>query len=263
MNIQRAAYYGDGVFETIRSFNGFIPFWELHWARLNRGISALELELPDFWTSSFLAGEIQRIGTANSRIRLTIWRSPGGLFFPESRQVNYLITAQPLNTLLFEWKPEGVTAVFCHSVRLPMDDLSGIKMLGGARYVKAAMESRKNGADEGLIFNTEKRVCEAVSSNICWIKDTSLYYPPPGEGQVLGTMQEHILQLAMNNGWHTVPRPCLKEDLQEADEILLTNAIHGVRWIRSLEGRSYGFNSAKNIYTILCQDLLERLNTSG
>jgi branched-chain amino acid aminotransferase len=260
LEIQRAAYYGDGIFETIRSFNATMPFWELHWARLQRGIRALEMELPASWTSSFIAGEIQKAGITNSRIRLTVWRGSGGLFMPENRQVNFLITTQTLNTPMFEWGAEGVSAVYCHSVKLPMDELSGIKMLGGARYVKAALECKKSGAEDGLLFNTEHRICEAVSSNISWIKDSCLYFPPPGEGQVLGTMQEHLLSLAKAEGWKTVPRLCKKKDLQDADEILLSNAIHGVRWIRSLEGKLYGFDCAKKIYHLLHQDLLNHLN---
>lgn len=262
LDIQRAAFYGDGVFETIRAFNGVMPFWELHWERLLRGLQALEMQLPETWTSSFLAGEIQLAGVKNSRIRLMVWRSPGGLFMPESRQLNYLITAQPLDTPIFEWKAEGVSAVYCHSVRLPMDELSGIKMLGGSRYVKAAMESRKSGAEEGLLFNTEHRICEAVSSNICWIKNGRLYYPPLGEGQVSGTTQEHLMALALKSGWPVISKPCLKEDLQGADEIILTNAIHGIRWVRSLEGKSYQCNIAQKIFALLHQDLASRLHSS-
>jgi branched-chain amino acid aminotransferase len=263
LDIQRAAYYGDGVFETIRSFNGAVPFWGYHWARLVRGIRALEMDLPAIWTSSFFKGEIQKLGIANSRIRLMVWRNHGGLFMPESRLVNYLITVHPLDTPLFEWKGDGVSAVYCHSVKMAVDELSGIKLLGGVRYVKAAMESRKRGAEEGILFNTELRICEAVSSNIFWVKDVCLFYPPPGEGQVIGTTQEHLIALAKENGWRVAPKPCTKEDLQEADEILLTNAIHGIRWIRNLEGKSYGFDSAKKIYTALCQDLQRRLSQPG
>ncbi|MCC7465682.1 MAG: aminotransferase class IV [Saprospiraceae bacterium] len=263
LDIQRAAYYGDGVFETIRAFNGKIPFWDHHWARLMRGMLALEMEPPANWSSSFLTEEIRKTGIANSRIRLMVWREPGGLFMPESRLVHYLITVQPLDAPIFEWKKEGISTVFCSSIKLPVDELSGIKLLGGARYVKAAMESRRRGADDGLLFNTEHRICEAVSSNICWIKDAKLYYPPPGEGQVAGTTQEHLLALALENGWQVIARPCFRDDLLEADEILLTNAIQGLRWIRSLDGKTYGCDCTKKIYTLFTRDLKRRLEQPG
>ena len=43
----RGFRYGDGIFETIRMFDGKIPFLEQHIKRLAKGIKFLQLELSN------------------------------------------------------------------------------------------------------------------------------------------------------------------------------------------------------------------------
>ncbi|HAD12632.1 MAG TPA: hypothetical protein DCF33_09355 [Saprospirales bacterium] len=260
ITIQRAAYYGDGIFETIRSFEGQIPFWELHWARLSRGVEALELEWPEEWTSTKIAQEIIKTGIHNSRIRLMVWRNQGGFFRPENNQPQFLITVQPLENQTYEWHEEGLSACFCHSVKLPMDELSGIKLLGGNRYVKAAMEVQKRGMQEGLLLNSANRVCEATSSNVFWIKGGTIFYPETGEGQVVGTTQSRIITLATNFGWTIKPVQGETEVVADADEIFLTNAIQGVRWIRLLDGKTYDCLVTRQLFQIFQQNLFQELS---
>jgi branched-chain amino acid aminotransferase len=261
LSIQRAAYYGDGIFETIRSFEGQMPFWELHWGRLIKGAKALELDWPEEWTSTKMAQEIVKTGIHNSRIRLMVWRNPGGLFRPENDQPQFQITVQPLDSTAYEWHEEGISACFCHSVKLPMDELSGIKLLGGNRYVKAAMEVQKRGMQDGLIFNSENRICEATSSNVFWIKNGTLFYPEAGEGQVAGTTQACIIALSTSLGWPVKAVLGKREALMNADEIFLTNAIQGIRWIRQLEGKTYNFSITRQLFENYAKRLsLKHLN---
>ena len=73
--LQRAAFYGDGLFETVRAFEGQVPFWPLHWERLSSGLSVLGFEVPPFWTSGYFEKEIRQSSPRNARIRLTVWRT--------------------------------------------------------------------------------------------------------------------------------------------------------------------------------------------
>ena len=43
----RGLAYGDGLFETMRVHRGTVPWWDAHWARLQRGAERLRLRLPD------------------------------------------------------------------------------------------------------------------------------------------------------------------------------------------------------------------------
>jgi 4-amino-4-deoxychorismate lyase len=43
----RGIAYGDGLFETMRAHRGDVPWWDAHWARLQRGAERLRIVLPD------------------------------------------------------------------------------------------------------------------------------------------------------------------------------------------------------------------------
>ncbi|HLP96760.1 MAG TPA: aminotransferase class IV [Saprospiraceae bacterium] len=261
--VQRAFFYGDGLFETIRSYQGQLPFWDWHLDRLQRGMDQLGLEWPDGFSSHQLLSEIQKMGVDNSRIRITIWRSAGGLYMPLNHQAQFLISTQDLPTAWQSWPAEGLKVCFCDTVRMPIDQYAGLKWLGGMRYVAAAREVQQKGVQDGLLFNSAGRICEAVSSNLYWVSDGRLFYPTAGEGQVAGTFQAYLTDLLIQNGWNPSPKRCLQEDILQADEVFFTNAIQGIRWVSELDGRKLTNRTTSLVYELFKQDLAQKLNWNG
>ena len=96
----------------------------------------------------------------------------------------------------------------CETVRLPVDSLSGIKMLNGARYVAAAREARAKGVDDAIVLNTHGRVCEATGSNVIWLEGDIVFVPPSFDGQINGTLQKLLCSLLRAEGWEVRAPPC-------------------------------------------------------
>lgn len=257
--LQRAAFYGDGLFETLRAFEGQVPFWPLHWDRFSEGLKVLGFDLPSHWTSDYFEKEITRSSPSNARVRLTVWRSPGGLYLPTDNTPQFLVTAEPLQSGVFEWLESGLEVCLCETVRLPVDSLSGIKILSGARYVAAAREARAKGMDDVIVLNTHGRVCEATGSNVIWLKGNIVFVPPPFDGQINGTLQKLLCGLLRAEGWEVREKPTSVDDLLGADELLLTNAIRGIRWVRKFEGKVLGHEKALHFNYLLVKHLAEKL----
>jgi len=257
--LQRAAYYGDGLFESIRAFEGQTPFWPLHWERLSNGLSVLGLEIPPAWTEGYFEQEIARASQRNARIRLMVWRAPGGLYLPQDNTPQFLITAEPLQSGAFEWDGAGLDVCLCETVRLPVDSLSGVKSLNGARYVAAAREARAKAADDAILLNAHGRVCEATGSNVIWLVGDIVFVPPPFDGQINGTFQKMLCTLLRAEGWEIREKPCFVEDLLGADELLLTNAVRGIRWVRKFEGAEYGCEKSRHFNYLTVKHLEEKL----
>lgn len=254
----RALFYGDGLFETIRVFRGLIPFMHLHWARLEAGLKVLGFEIPAFWSADFFEKEILKVTQGNARVRISVWRAPGGFYFPTDNRPSFLITAVPLDSDVFIWQETGLTIRQSERVRLTVDDLSGLKTLGGTRYVLAALEARAKGADDVIVLNERGQICEASNSNIFWIKGETVYAPSPTDGQVIGTFQKILSGLLREEGILVVEKPTTFAELMEADEVFLTNAIQGIRWVRFLEGKE--LKCAQTIcFNKLTASYLERL----
>lgn len=225
----RATQYGDSLFETIRMFDGAMPFLEKHFARLKNGLSALGMKTPGHWDADWFENEIKKTVAGNARIRLMVYREPGGLYFPENNDIGFMITASPLPGSRFEWLEPPVLAGICEKVKLPVDDFSNLKTLNAPRYVQAAIEANSKGWDDGIILNQFNRICEATSSNIFWWDaDGVLYSPPLSEGCVAGTMREYLIEMVSKNSISVKETAAAPEILEQAAEVFFTNAIRGI-----------------------------------
>lgn len=240
---QRALYYGDGLFETLRAeANGSLPHLRQHVARLLSGLNLLEFVAPPHWSEAFFEAEIGRTLPAQSatahRVRVTVWRSPGGLYLPLHHEPQFLISVAPITHL--NPSETGLRVGFCQSVRLPVDAFSNLKTLNAPRYVAAAREARRSGWDDALLLNQFDRVCEATSSNFFWqTADGHLYTPPLTEGCVAGTTRERVLELAQKQGISVSERAISPQNLLlEVESAFFTNAIRGVVPVGELAGRT-------------------------
>lgn len=246
---QRALFYADTLFETVRVFSGKIPLFDRHWNRLSSGLNALGFQLPDNWNASYFQAEMLKICPPDARARISVWRSPGGLYDPLDNAPQFLITAQALESSVYEWREPGITLGVAKNVRLPVDAFSNFKTLNAARYVAASVEAGKQGCDDALILNSFDRICEATSSNVFWWENGTLCTIPLSEGCVAGIQREWLLQTARSAGLAVQEKPATFATLQNAGEIFLTNAIRGMTPVGTFNGRAMETAQTKRLFT--------------
>jgi branched-chain amino acid aminotransferase len=248
---QRGLYYGDALFESIRVFGGRIPLLERHWDRLSQGMGLMGYRIPTLWSADFFRREILRVAPPDARVRLTVWRAPGGLYLPENDDPQFLITAAGLETGVFEWPSAGIQVGLCGSVRLPVDALSGLKTLNAARYVAAAKYAQERGWDDAILLNAYERVCEATSSNVFWFEDEKLCTPPLSDGCVTGVMRDLLLTLTRETGLETAEIPASFDRLMAAEEVFLSNAVRGIRPVHSCEGKVFAQAQTRRLFELM------------
>ncbi|MBL7796400.1 MAG: aminotransferase class IV [Saprospiraceae bacterium] len=257
--VQRALFYGDVLFETIRVFDGKMPLLTHHWARMSAGLTALGFEIPTDWDATFFGREILRIAPRNARVRLTVWRSLGGKYAPTNDLPQYLITVEAYDKERFEWLENGLHIGICTSARLPVDAFSGFKTLNAPRYVAAAREARTNGWDDALLLNMHGRVCEATSSNVFWWERDTLCTVPLSEGCVSGVFRSFLINWVKRVGEGPVSeKVATLEDLMAADEIFLTNAVRGIIPVRIFAGQNFPAIQTKQLFSLLDHALLSQ-----
>src|ERR1700743_2434155 len=81
----RGLRYGDGLFETIKMTNGKLLFEDDHFARLWKGLTILQFDLPKHFSPENLQEQIVALAkknehTTSARIRLNVFRGDGGLY---------------------------------------------------------------------------------------------------------------------------------------------------------------------------------------
>ncbi len=240
----RAFSYGDGLFESIRIVNGKIFNVEEHFKRLTKGASILKITLPGNMTINLFSEQILNLAKKNShlpsaRVRFTLFRDDGGLYQPVSNNGKYLIESSNINNDCFELNEKGLMiGIYEETKKLP-GPLSSIKSCNSLPYIMAKIFATDNGYDDCLILNNQNRIAEATSSNVFIIKGNTIVTPAIKEGCVIGTMRNLIISIAKNEGLEIIESEININDLDDADEVFLTNAVSGVKWVHTCKQKMY------------------------
>lgn len=240
----RAFRYGDGLFESIRLIKGKIMFPELHAERLKKGIQLLKMEGAQKITAEFIENDIYDLARRNkiftdARARITVFRSDGGFYTPVKNAFSYLIELDKLETKGFEWNTSGISICLYDEIPKSIDPLSNFKTCNSLLFVLASVYKSKMKTDEAILLNSNGHLVEAGNSNIFLVKDEEIYTPSLQDGCIGGVMRTVVLGLAeklkmkVNQG---KLKPTL---LQSANEIFLTNASQGIRWVVSYGTKRY------------------------
>ena len=240
----RGFRYGDGLFETMLVQGGLIRLGAFHFERLLSGMSLLDFDLPPFFAEK-LRTEILAVCEANaispmapSRVRLVIFRGESSFSGPLDRAPNYIIQSWPLETVS---SPDGtgLSIDIFPDGRKACDALSNVKSNNYLLYILAAHYAQKQGLDDCLVLNSQDRIADSTIANLFYIRKGQFYTPPLSEGVVAGVMRRYLLETLPRAGYVVHQQPVTPEDLLVADEIFLTNALKGIRPVRSMRGRSY------------------------
>lgn len=240
-NTNRAFKYGDGLFESMRAFEGCLPFWDYHIARLQRGIQILQLDSSNVDFDQLKAALLKLLSEQpNARIRLSLFRTDGGLYSPHNNKVDYLMEVQALKSNPFEWQAEGLKLGLCDTITLDSKSpLSNLKTINSLPYILAGIFRDQNNYDECFLLNHEGFVAEASYSNLFLVKNMTIYTPLLSDGGIDGCMRLFLINLIQESGLEIHQDSILPEALLEADEIFLTNAIRGIQWVDQYEEKIY------------------------
>lgn len=243
----RAFRYGDAVFETIRLQQGEILFLDRHLERLRNSMQLLGMLPHDDLTFHNLYLSIRHLDQVNQlkgngRIRLEVFRNDGGLYTPQTNHVSYLIEVTPLSHKDYRLNDNGLRIELYPDIKKPMSRLSNLKSSNALYYVMAGLYKKQLGIEDCLVLNTEGRIAEAISSNIFLIRGNELFTPGLEEACVAGVMREYIIEHERLNGRSVQETGITVDDLLKADEIFLTDVIHGLRWVGAFRHKRY-FNT--------------------
>jgi branched-chain amino acid aminotransferase len=254
----RGLRYGDGLFETFTITGEKIPFMDWHFERLFNGLQLLEFELPAWFTPSYLAAQVSALCKKNrhptARIRINIIRGNGGLYDPEDHFPNCIIQSWPLPDAGFQLNQNGLVTGIYYGAKKSMDSFSGIKSNNYLPYSMAALYAKKQQWNDAFILNTDGRVCDASIANVFIIKNEILYTSPLTEGCVAGIMRKHLLENLALNGFTIQEQEISVDNLLAADEVFLTNAIKGIRWVGHCGTATYTNQFTTRIFTRLLKN---------
>ena len=226
---------GDGVFETLRVYDG-VPFaWTRHHQRLVRSAGGLGLTAPG---SQELRAAVDDVLAANDltegRVRLTITGGPSPLGSERGDgPPTVIVMSAPATT----W-PATVDVVIVPWSRNERGAVAGLKTTSYAENVRALAYAREHDAGEAIFLNTRGEVCEATGSNVFVIRNGVALTPPPDAGCLLGVTRALVLELCAEHGTPVEEAALGPSALADADEAFLTSSTREVQSIGRVDGRA-------------------------
>jgi branched-chain amino acid aminotransferase len=248
----RALRYGDSLFETIHSNGTDVQFLSEHLNRLIEGMRILNMKVPIGFRQT-INNDISYLINKNksftgNRIRLTVYRNNGGLYTPSDNSISYIIENTPLEESHYELNKKGLKIGVYRDVKKNYSIISKLKTGNSLPFIMAGMYKNKMRWDDCLILNDRGNVVESVSSNLFIVKDEILMTPSLESGAVAGIMREQVIQAALRMGITTYEDCLISEnEIKDADEIFLTNAIQGIRWVVAYQERRFFNRTSKLI----------------
>ncbi|MEN8777436.1 MAG: aminotransferase class IV [Polaribacter sp.] len=245
----RGFKYGDGIFETIKVVNNKIIFWEDHYFRLMASMRMLRMKIPMKFTLEFLEKEILKTtavleNVTTNRVRLNVFRKDGGLYTPETNQIDYLIEASAANYKVKENYHVDVFKDFYNYSGL----LSTIKTNNRMLNTLASIFADENDLDNCILLNERKGVVEVTNGNIFVIKDSVIKTPALTEGCIKGIVRKKLIDIITKHKDFTLEETAISPfEIQKADEVFITNAIMGIQPVTKYKKKNFIVNFSKKL----------------
>jgi len=252
----RAFRFGDGMFESIRIINGLPYNLQFHVERMLEGAKILSLEIPSHFTSDYFEGQIKSLIKKNSiqaggKARISLFRDGEGTFFPESNKAMFFIEASHLPNNYFSLNENGLMVDIYSEMNKSVNVLSKYKSINSLLPVMAANYAKKENLQDCFILNEKGKIIESISSNVFIVSNGVLYTPPLEDGCVGGIMRMNVINSAIENGITVYENTLSPQNLLAADEIFLTNAIQGIRWVGGYRSKRYFNKISKKILELI------------
>lgn len=239
----RGFRYGDGLFETMKVCDEIIMHSDLHFNRLWSGLSLLHFKMPNTFIKEKLENEIILLCKKNNcsesaRVRLSVFNGNGNLFDSEN-DIQYLIECWPLSSKKYKINTDGLRIDFFLDAKKSCDLYANLKSSSHLIYAMAARYSKINKLDDCFVLNTFGRIADTCIANVFLIKQDKIVTPPLTEGCIAGVMRGNLLQMSKLIDVEIIETPISVDDIFEADEIFITNAIRGINWIRQCGSKEF------------------------
>nr|WP_315235321.1 D-amino acid aminotransferase [uncultured Albidiferax sp.] len=260
--MDRGFIFGDGVYEVVPVYAGRLFRFEQHMARLDRSLR--ELRIPNPLTQAewreiatkLVASHAASTGTngphgiqGNHLVYIQISRGVAmrDHAMPQNITPTVFAMANKMNLPSAAQRSQGVACVTADDFRWEKAHIKATSLLG-------AVFARQIGVDAGAVETVMFRhgfLSEAASSNVWLVKNGTLVGVPKDnlvlEGIRFGLMEE----ICRAQGIPFELRRISREEVLNADELLLSSATKEVLAITTLDGRPVANGQPGPIYAKL------------
>ncbi len=245
--LNRGFLYGDAIYEVWRTYHGVIFAWDEHWTRLEQSAKSLYMALA--WSQAEMLAEIKKTTAAYRRvaghigelyIRLQVTRGGGpiGLDIALADRPNFVLLVQPCPLLPAAQEEKGLMLSFARTLRRnhPQTLDPAWKTGNYLNNLLCLREAKARGADEVVITNLAGEITEAAVSNIGFIRDGVMVFPPLEAGILAGITRRLVIdRVAPAAGVKVIEQTVRPEEISGMQECFLTATTKDLVPVRAID----------------------------
>jgi branched-chain amino acid aminotransferase len=244
--------YGEGIYETLRTYNGEPFLFDRHMRRLRASAAMLSLAVP--LDNAAIAARFRdtlaaaRLGDAGQEayIRILVTRGVGDLTYDPSAcpEPTIVVIVKAQVDLAAEAYERGVTVAIVGVVRNHPGTVNPlIKSNNLLNSAMAMQEAIRKGAFEGVMRNYRGELAECTTANLFVVKNGAALTPPLDAGLLAGITREFLFEVGQRIGIEVREQVLHDQDLLEADEAFLTSTTRELVPITRVDDRVVGGGS--------------------
>ncbi|MFH1877037.1 MAG: aminotransferase class IV [Candidatus Omnitrophota bacterium] len=224
--------FGWGAFETLRAYQGKIPFLAQHIARLNETSKHLALELVSLNFEEIIKTLLRENNVLDAYIRITAYKRREG--------TGVLVYIDQFGYYPQSVYDKGFRAIFTRHRRDAGNYFSKIKALSYLENRMAWHSAQASGNDEALILNKEGFLVGGSRSNLFLVRKKEVLTPSFANGATNGITRDIVMELARQMHIEVHEAELTQEDLFSCDEAFLTSALLEVMPLVECDGDPIG-----------------------
>lgn len=227
--------HGDGVFTSLRIYQGQAPHLNDHWARLVAHGRELGLA-PDHTFAeiqSIISQLVQRnaLQGQDARLRISLSRQAQAPFLT--------LAPSPLSSLIPRWQEDGI-GVITLGPPYQRHFRPHLKTLNYLPSMMALNKAAPFHCADAIIHDHQDHVVEGAISNVFLVK-AGTFFTPADDGKILaGLTRSRVLRLLEKENEDCIEGAISRDTLREADEVFLTNSIREIIPVVSCDKRPIG-----------------------
>lgn len=239
--LDRGLYFGDGVYEVLRSYDGHLFALDEHLARFERSLREIQIFNVDIEMirQKVLSG-FEHAGYANAKIYFHITRGsesrdhlPGPQIIP-----NFLMTVGELIDKP-EIKQKGIAVATHADWRWKRCDIKSLNLLPN---VLARIEVQKRGASEAILVGDDGMITEGAGSAFFAVdgKENTVMTRPLGHEILPSITRAMVMRICDNAGLSVVEKALTPVQAAQCDELFMAVTTKDIVPITKFDGVQIG-----------------------
>jgi branched-chain amino acid aminotransferase len=237
--------FGDGVYETLRTYGGRPFHLDRHLQRLRASAAMLGIALPN--SDEALAADLDRLleraANPESYIRVIVSRGVGEISYRFDRihGPTIVMAARAYEPFAEAQYRDGIPVIISSLRRNSPRALDpAMKSCNLINNILAVREAQAKRAAEPLMLNERGDVAEGASANVFIVSKGALVTPPLRDGILPGVTRALVLEQARALAIEVLEQSIRVPTLLGADEAFITSTLKEVMPVATVDGRPIG-----------------------